>query len=222
MHSILIPLANSMVQDDFIDSLKRRLEGLQSLSTAPNPIIGYPRPSATEARIMDPPARESAVLFPLFRRQGIWHTLFIRRPSGKGVHSGQLSFPGGKLEPGEDHLAAALRETNEEIGVNTASWQTVGTLSTLYIPPSHFVVSPFIAFSDEELDFLPNPDEVGDLIEHPVESFLQPDLVKRREMFVARYNRSFDSGYFDVQGHVLWGATAIMVQEFRSLFGFHN
>ncbi|MFN5620970.1 MAG: NUDIX hydrolase [Flavobacteriales bacterium] len=211
-----------MSTDVFIDELSRRLSQLDSLATKPNSIIGYPRPSADQARAQQPPAKESAVLFPIFKRFGQWHTVFIKRPSGDGVHSDQLSFPGGRLELNETHKQAALRETHEEIGVAVANWQLLGELSTLYIPPSHFVVQPFVACCFEEPVFHPNPAEVDRLIEFPLEALLQPGLVKRKPILVKTFNRTFDSGYFDIDGHVLWGATAIMVQEFRSLFDFHD
>ena len=211
-----------MSTDVFIDELSRRLSQLDSLATKPNAIIGYPRPSADQARAQLPPAKESAVLFPIFKRSGEWHTVFIKRPSGEGVHSDQLSFPGGRLELNETHQQAALRETYEEIGVDVSHWQLLGELSTLYIPPSHFVVQPFVACCFEEPTFRPNPTEVDRLIEFPLEALLRPELVKRKPIFVKTFNRTFDSGYFDIDGHVLWGATAIMVQEFRSLFDFHD
>jgi 8-oxo-dGTP pyrophosphatase MutT (NUDIX family) len=138
------------------------------------------------------------------------------------VHSDQLSFPGGRLEPDERHIDAALRETREEVGVPESQWQTLGELSTLYIPPSHFVVQPFVACSFHEPAFNPNPSEVEQLIEFPMSAFLRHGIVKRKSIFVKTFNREFESGYFDVDGHVLWGATAIMVQEFRSLFDFHD
>ncbi len=211
-----------MSEDPFIADIVRRLARLDSLATAPNTIIGYPRPSAEHARSQQPPAKESAVLFPLFKRSGEWHTVFIRRPSGPGVHSDQLSFPGGRLETGEVHVDAALRETREEVGVPESQWQLLGELSTLYIPPSHFVVQPFVAVSLTEPVFHPNPSEVDQLIEFPIEAFLQSGIIKRKPIFVKTFNRTFESGYFDIEGHVLWGATAIMVQEFRSLFDFHD
>ena len=222
MLSTRIHRAIDMSEDPFIADIARRLERLDSLATAPNTIIGYPRPSAEHARSQQPPAKESAVLFPLFKRSGEWHTVFIRRPSGQGVHSDQLSFPGGRLESGELHVDAALRETREEVGVPESQWQLLGELSTLYIPPSHFVVQPFVACSFHQPAFNPNPAEVEQLIEFPMSAFLRPGIVKRKSIFVKTFNREFESGYFDVDGHVLWGATAIMVQEFRSLFDFHD
>jgi 8-oxo-dGTP pyrophosphatase MutT (NUDIX family) len=211
-----------MNQHAFIEDLVDRLKDLRSMATHANQIISYPRSSAEEARQMNPPAKESAVIFPLYLRNGEWHTAFMQRTAGRGVHSGQLSFPGGKLEKGETHRIAALRETHEEVGIEAHHWNIVGELSALYIPPSHFVVQPFLAIGPENPEFQLNAEEAVSLIECPVSFFLQSGIIGRKGIFVAKYNRTFDSGYFDIQGQTLWGATAIMVQEFRSLFGYEN
>jgi 8-oxo-dGTP pyrophosphatase MutT (NUDIX family) len=211
-----------MVENSFIDELTHRLASLRSMATQANQIISYPRPSADEARKMIPQAKESAVIFPLFMRDGEWRTAFMQRSLGQGVHSGQLSFPGGKLEENETHLEAALRETFEEVGIDTHRWKVVGELSALYIPPSHFVVQPFIAVGPDNPTFILNTEEAMDILEFPIARLLQPKIIGRKGIFVSKYNRTFDSGYFDIQGQTLWGATAIMVQEFRSLFGFED
>jgi 8-oxo-dGTP pyrophosphatase MutT (NUDIX family) len=119
-------------------------------------------------------------------------------------------------------LEAALRESAEEVGIVGHEWNVIGALSALYIPPSHFVVQPFLAVGPENPQFQLNSSEVVEWIEHPVSNLLKPQIIRRKEIFVAKFNRTFDSGYFDIQGHTLWGATAIMVQEFRSLLGYHD
>ncbi len=209
-----------IVSGQFSEQVRERLRALQSMATAANQIISYPRASPEVARAMHPPPKESAVIFPLFLRNNCWHTAFMKRPSGQGVHSDQLSFPGGKLEPGESHLQAALRETQEEVGILPECWNVLGELSSLFIPPSHFVVQPFLAIGPENPTFVLNQSEVVEWIEYPVEELLKDGIIARRAIFVAKYNQTFDSGYFDISGQILWGATAIMVQEFRSLFGF--
>ena len=108
----------------------------------------------------------------------------------------------------------------EEVGIEPHQWNVIGELSPLYIPPSHFVVQPFIAVGPENPQFHFNTSEVVEWIEHPVSDLLKPGIIQRKDIFVAKFNRTFDSGYFDIQGHTLWGATAIMVQEFRSLFDY--
>jgi 8-oxo-dGTP pyrophosphatase MutT (NUDIX family) len=211
-----------MLHDDFIESILSRLKENKMAPSEAGPIIGYARSKPEEARRMSPPAKESAVLFPLYMKGDTWHTAFMKRPDSQGVHSGQLSFPGGRLEKNETHLEAALRESAEEVGIEKEEWDVIGTLSALYIPPSHFVVQPFLAVGPENPTFNLNKAEVVEWIEYPVSDLLKPQIIRRKEIFVAKFNRTFDSGYFDIQGHTLWGATAIMVQEFRSLFGFND
>jgi len=74
----------------------------------------------------------------------------------------------------------------------------------------------------ENPHFVLSRDEVVDWIEYPIAQLLRSKIIRKKAIFVAKYNRTFDSGYFDIQGHTLWGATAIMVQEFRSLFGLED
>ncbi|MFN0030957.1 MAG: NUDIX hydrolase [Flavobacteriales bacterium] len=179
----------------------------------------YVRETAAEARLKTPPPRESAVMMLLYKREDVWHTLFMLRPEGQGVHSGQLSFPGGKKEEGETLVQTALRETMEEVGVEPAAIEVAGELSEVYIPPSHFIVKPYVGIMHSEPRFTPNISEVVQLIEFPVENFLRPDIIQEKEIFLPKYNVHFRAPYFDVHGHTLWGATAMMVQELRMRAG---
>ena len=111
---------------ELIQKIREKLRSPSLGDAAHNPMIGYKRAEPFEARLMDPPAKESGVMMLLFQRNEVWHTLFMMRPDGKGVHSNQLSFPGGKLEPGENWKEAALRETFEEIGVKPDDIEIIG------------------------------------------------------------------------------------------------
>ncbi len=156
----------------------------------------------------------------LFPKQNIWHTLFMLRPDGQGVHSGQLSFPGGKSEEGETPAETALRETMEEVGVEKSEIEIIGELSEVYIPPSNYIVKPFVGLMNETPVFSPSADEVVELIEFPIDNFFQNDIVKEKDIFLPKYNVNFRAPYFDVNGYTLWGATAMMVQEVRMRAGF--
>jgi hypothetical protein len=81
------------------------------------------------------------------------------------------------------------------------------------------VVQPFLAIGPENPTFVLNKSEVVQWIEYPIERLFESGIIARKSIFVSKYERTFESGYFDIHGHTLWGATAIMVQEFRSLFG---
>lgn len=206
---------------DLLLQIRERItEG--SLSTGENELLGYKRPSPGEARQISPAPKESAVLFPIYLRNSEWYTAFIQRPTGIGVHSGQLSFPGGKIETGETTIGAALRETEEEIGVHAASIKIECRLSEIYIPPSNFIVQPFIGQLHENPVFTTNQAEVDRIIEYPVFEFLQEGIVVQKEVFVPLYQKKMSVRCFEVNGLILWGATAMMVQEFRSALGFRS
>lgn len=211
-----------MIEVDWIVELQQKIKAFDFSSEKSNQLMGYQRASAEDARKLNPPPKESAVMMLLFRRTNQWHTLFILRPDGTGIHSNQLSFPGGKLEAAESNLEAALRETHEEVGISKDQIRIIGRLSSLYIPPSHFVVQPFIGVINEEPHFQANPHEVVQLIEFPIATFLQEPIILEKEIFIPTFNRTIRAKYFDVNGFTLWGATAMMIQEFRTIIGFYH
>ncbi|MBN2238025.1 MAG: CoA pyrophosphatase, partial [Bacteroidales bacterium] len=113
-------------------------------------------------------AKESAVLVILFPENDEIHLLLIQRTIYNGAHSGQISFPGGKVEETDvDYIHTALRETEEEIGLSVLSQQIVGKLSNIYIPPSNFVVEPFVAVIDQLNDLKLNFSEVETIYKIP-------------------------------------------------------
>ncbi len=209
------------MKDEWISGIEERLKSFDFSANESNLLMGYHRASAEEARKLNPAPKESAVMMLLFPRSGQWFTLFILRPDGTGIHSNQLSFPGGKIEAGETNLEAAFRETHEEVGVHKDQIRIIGSLSPLYIPPSHFVVQPFVGVLFEEPNFVANPQEVVQLIEYPVTPFLEEPIILEKEIFIATFDRTIQAKYFDVNGFTLWGATAMMIQEFRTILGFH-
>ena len=192
------------------------------LASTEQDLSGYIRPSVVEARQRIPPPKESAVLFPVYLRQGVWHTLFIRRPADTGVHSSQLSFPGGRIEPGESGSDAALRETHEEIGIAPAAIRIECCLSEIFIPPSNFIVNPHLGIITGTQEFAPNPAEVDEIIEYPLGDLLRSNIIVQKDVFVAAYQKEITVRAFDILGHTLWGATAMMVQEFRSVMGYRD
>jgi 8-oxo-dGTP pyrophosphatase MutT (NUDIX family) len=131
-------------------------------------------------------------------------------------HPGQVSLPGGALDPGESPEAAAVREAWEEIGVAPDDLRIIGALSTVWIAVSNFVVHPFVAVTDATPGFRAHPGEVAGLLEVPV-----ADLRDRGRLKWARQARGpieFDYPYFDVGSQKVWGATAIILGEFACLF----
>jgi len=181
-------------------------------------LSGYKRPDLEAALRSDPPPRESAVLALIYKRAEEAHALLMLRPTYAGVHSGQVSFPGGRREPQDADLrATALREFAEETGARTAGIDLLGALTPVYIPPSRSLVTPFIGIAEETGPFAPDAREVAELIEAPLSLLLRDDILKRREQHIAVMGRSVEIPYFDVQGRVVWGATAMMLAELREL-----
>jgi len=181
-------------------------------------LSGYKRPDLEAALRSDPPPRESAVLALIYENAEEAHALLMLRPTYAGVHSGQVSFPGGRREPQDADLReTALREFAEETGAATDGIDLLGALTPVYIPPSRSLVTPYIGIAEQAGPFAPDAREVAELIEAPLSLLLRDDILKRREQHIAIMGRSVEIPYYDVMGRVVWGATAMMLAELREL-----
>lgn len=163
----------------------------------------------------NPTHRSSSILILLYPGlQGNLSTLLIKRPENSGVHSGQIAFPGGKVEPGESRQEAALREAQEEVGVVPSMVELVGELTSLFIPASNFLVHSFIGMTTQTPQFIPNPEEVALLLPTSMEDLLQMPV--RENVFNTSYGL-LNAPSFDLHGHLIWGATAMIINEFREV-----
>ncbi len=144
------------------------------------------------------------------------HLVLIRRPEYPGVHSGQISFPGGRHEPGETLTETALRETEEEVGISPKTLQMIGRLSSLYIPPSNFCLYPYVAYSPVYPTFQPDNKEVAEVIETPLTLLLDP-ANRHVEMWDLGEHGKRRVPFFNVFGHHVWGATAMILSECLTL-----
>ena len=138
---------------------------------------------------------------------------FIKRTEYDGAHSGQISFPGGKMEKG-DHsvIDTALRETEEEIGVPVKEISVLGRLTDLYIPPSHFLVTPVVGFITSTPVFRPDLVEVERIIETPLIILLSEEVIQEKVIEVMNGLRWNVPCYY-VDGNIIWGATAMILSE---------
>jgi len=133
------------------------------------------------------------------------------------VHSAQVGFPGGKVEESDKDLKeTALRETEEEIGVTNNHIEVLKTLSPLYIPPSNFIVHPFLGISKTNLNFEKQDDEVEAIIEVELKDFLD-DINVVSAKVPTSYNVDVEVPAFKLNGHIIWGATAMMLSEIKVL-----
>ncbi len=163
-----------------------------------------------------PDARRSSVMVLFYPVGDQTHLVLIKRPDYAGVHSGQVSFPGGQSEKEDvDAAFTALRETVEETGADKNKITVFGQLSNVYIPPSNFLVFPFLGYSESRPDFSPDRNEVEYLIEAPVQLIL--DEKNKQELQVIRNENIFLVPSYNILGHGVWGATALILSELELL-----
>lgn len=167
-----------------------------------------------------PTAVQAGVLVLFYPKDADWHIVLIERTSRyeNDQHKGQISFPGGRYEDTDPSLEyTAVREAEEEIGIDPAEITVLGKLTELYIPVSNFLVHPYVAYAEERPDFIPQPSEVEAILEVPFEHFYQKKNLRKMDMTVRGNLLLREVPYFDIRGKVLWGATAMMMSELLAL-----
>ncbi|MDP2792088.1 MAG: CoA pyrophosphatase [Rectinemataceae bacterium] len=185
-----------------------------------------PLPGIDAWRLMTPPFRGDEGLLPRPEREGfreasvliLLHPTrdgfvfpLIERPGSLRHHAGQIAFPGGALEPGESPLDAALRETEEEIGIRLPESSVLGALSEISALPSGYHVHPFIAFTEEMPVYRLQREEVNDLFEIPLAKLTDPASIST---FPMRHgNKDWLVPCYDFEGKIVWGLTAMILAE---------
>lgn len=162
------------------------------------------------------PPRPGGVIILLYEADGLIKFPLIKRPEYVGAHSGQISLPGGKAEAGENAIDTALRECEEEIGVDRATVEVIGTLSDFFVMPSNFMVTPVIASLATKPEFQPDPYEVARVLEGDMNMLIHDSSVRQKEILAAGKFR-MNAPHFEIDGEIVWGATAMMLNEFRIL-----
>jgi 8-oxo-dGTP pyrophosphatase MutT (NUDIX family) len=181
-------------------------------------MINYPRPASLDLGVLAANARKGAVLALIYPRDSQLHIVLTLRHVYRGTHSGQVSFPGGKLEPGDSSpWHAALREAEEEIGIKGSDVRNLGQLTQVYIPPSRFLVTPFLGFLNYTPNFKADPYEVNKIIEVPLSDFLRDEKRSEKMLFVEALGSEMKVKYFDIAGETIWGATAMMLSEIAEI-----
>ncbi|MCX2681470.1 CoA pyrophosphatase [Galbibacter sp. EGI 63066] len=144
--------------------------------------------------------------------------LLILRKAYNGVHSNQVGFPGGKVEEEDRNLEdTALRETQEEVGVDPEDIQLIKKLTPLYIPPSNYMVHPFLCVSEKPLRFVPEEEEVEEIIEASFSDLIDENTVCK-ENITTSYAENMEVPTFKLNRYTVWGATAMMLSEVKEMF----
>jgi 8-oxo-dGTP pyrophosphatase MutT (NUDIX family) len=187
------------------------LPGIEAqLRFAPSP----PR-SGWQAGQFPDDARMAAGLVLLYpREEGVAVPLTVRA-SGLARHAGQISLPGGAVDPGETLAQAALREASEEIGVDPASVRVLGELTPVHVLVSGFTLHPVVGITRQRPPFVAAPGEVDEILEIALEDLRDASRIRRGVR--TREGIAIEYPYFDLLGHQVWGATAMVLGEFISL-----
>jgi 8-oxo-dGTP pyrophosphatase MutT (NUDIX family) len=185
----------------------------------PGPMVGSrfepgPRPGRHYDRPA-PDARPASVLVLLYPAEDRWHLPLTLRPPGMAAHGGQVSLPGGAVEPGESSQEAALREFHEELGPCPGDIRLLGRLSPLYVQVSNFLVTPWVGATPERPALVPNPVEVQQVFEVPVAYLLDPANFGSHQR--ERHGRPYTAPHFLWQHHRVWGATCMILGELVTL-----
>lgn len=183
----------------------------------------YVRQSAAEARLQSPHPRESAVLILIHPHQGDAAITLIKRPIYEGVHSGQMAFPGGKKDVGDDSLLhTALREVHEEVGIQLPTEKEYYMLNEIFIPPSQLLVQPFATVLNHEPVFIPNENEVAQLVHIPLAHFGAKMKTERMDIFMPHIQQTKAVPAIRYNDYLIWGATAMMLFELRDRLDLKN
>jgi 8-oxo-dGTP pyrophosphatase MutT (NUDIX family) len=179
-----------------------------------DPIPAQQAMAPLRARI--PPAgtapRQAGVLVLTYPEADGLHLVLTRRTDSLRSHSGQISFPGGQRNAeDESFTVTALRETCEELGICNGEVQVIGMLSRIYIPPSNYEVFPTVGVVDMPPVFTPNWAEVAEVFTLPLHQLLDTSIKQSEDREFNGVTVSVP--YYLVQGHKVWGATAIMLSE---------
>jgi 8-oxo-dGTP pyrophosphatase MutT (NUDIX family) len=181
----------------------------------PGPMVGSqfePRPRDRRGYDDPPPdARAAAVMILLYPHKDSWHLPLTLRPAELSNHAGQVSLPGGAVEPGETAWQAAAREFHEELGAEGHEIERLGRLSPIYVSASNFNVVPSVGVSYERPDLVPNPGEVAELLEIPLGHLLDPANLCHFERESG--GQSFRVPHFRWQSYRIWGATCMILGE---------
>ena len=206
--------------DKFIENLRARLTAPLPGREAQFKMAFAHRVEEFKRRLAPPDdAKTACVLLSLWKEDGAWRTALIRRTENpRDRHSGQISFPGGRHDVGDESFAyTALREANEEIGIVPNQVEILGSLTELYIPVSNFSVYPFIGLLREAPTFQLQPGEVEQVFAPALTHFQDPVSRTTADVMVGGLIQVSEVPCFMIENRPVWGATAMILSEFLEL-----
>jgi 8-oxo-dGTP pyrophosphatase MutT (NUDIX family) len=202
MYSVLI--------NNLVERLKRELPSALAHDPMRAIPVGPVKPRFKETF----PVRTGSVLILLYEDNGEIKFPLIKRPEYPGAHGGQISLPGGKTELGEDSIDTALREAHEEIGIKMSDVTVLGRLSEFHVIPSNFLITPVVGAIEYKPEFIPDAYEVAKILNGTISDLVKDDAVIVTEILAAGQYR-MQAPHFKIEDEIVWGATAMMLNEFR-------
>lgn len=209
-----MPIQN---RESFFEKLEMRLQQPLPGLKVQKQMSAYPRGMTAINFYSNGEPKESSVLIVLFENDDEVFFPLIQRPMYTGIHSGQIGLPGGKVEDQDkDRIETALRETEEEIGVKASDIKVLGNLTELYVQASHYNVMPVVGYLPYRPVYIPDPEEVSRVIEGRTSDLLSEQNRKTKELLIQN-KYQIVAPYFDIGNEVVWGATAMILNEFSAI-----
>lgn len=170
-----------------------------------------------KSRLVDTSQTPSAVLLPIYNKQGEYHILFTKRTEKVKDHKGEISFPGGACEEqDETPLNTALRESTEEIGLAAEAVEPLGELDDYFTRGSGYMISPFVGVIPWPYQFKVDPIEVAEIIEVPISALLDKDCLRQETQVVD--GQVVPAYFYHYREHIIWGATARILNQFLDIW----
>jgi 8-oxo-dGTP pyrophosphatase MutT (NUDIX family) len=205
-----------LISDSFIDQLQKHLNKTLPAMESQYKMAGSYRPVVSIDEALEKQAKSAGVLILVTKLETDFHFLMIQRTMYDGAHSGQMAFPGGKKEPQDASiLDTAIRECYEEIGIHVSKSDILGALTPLFIPVSHFVVYPFLAYIDSPLQLIKDTTEVEEIYLFNIQDFFKSENIQDFSFQIQNQTMTVPSYRFQEQ--TVWGASAMILSEWYDL-----
>jgi 8-oxo-dGTP pyrophosphatase MutT (NUDIX family) len=205
-----------LISDSFIDQLQKHLNKTLPAMESQYKMAGSYRPVVSIEEAIEKQAKTAGILILVTKMDEDFHFLMIQRTTYDGAHSGQMAFPGGKKEPQDASiLDTAIRECYEEIGIHVSKSDILGALTPLFIPVSHFVVYPFLAYIDSPLQLIKDTTEVEEIYLFNIQDFFKSENIQDFSFQIQNQTMTVPSYRFKEQ--TVWGASAMILSEWYDL-----